>query len=80
MCRLRHTWLRDSLRQNTEEKVRGKELKDDMNHGSDVEVQEERSEGIEIRIADAFVIIKTDHTLQISETRNVKEAKLVRFL
>ena len=53
------------LRQNTEEKVRGKELQevwDDTNEWNwEVvwkTVWEERSKGIEIRISDVFVIIK----------------------
>ena len=51
-----------------------------MKGGRGTQDREERSKGIEIRIVDAFSFYQTDHTLQISETRSAKKAKLVRLL
>ena len=60
-----------TLRQNTEKKKRG--VKNGvgrhkrMNRGRGMQVREERSKGIEIRIADAFVIIKPTEPFKLAK-------------
>ncbi len=62
--RLKRDTQHVSLKQNTEEKVRGKGLKsvwddaNEINRGSGMEGREERFKGIEIHTADVFAIIK----------------------
>ncbi len=50
-----------------------------IKRGIGMEDREEKSKGIEIRIADVFTIIKPTVPFKL-ETRRSKETKLVRFL
>ena len=72
-----------SLSQNTKEKVRGKELKtvwDDVNGWNEAEWPRWKVEGDWSPHIRPFRHDQTNNTLQIRETRNSKETKLIWFL